>query len=545
MMDEILNPYIEEVDMQIRQLSKCVIGALVSVSISSSALAQGAPPASNSLPPLGWSSWNSFSNTISSSITQKQADALISTGLKAAGYNYVNIDEGWWLGKRDASGNIIVDPKQWPALAPGEQPGDMGNIVRYIHARGLKAGIYTDAGAEGCSIYPDVGPAYFNVGSHDHYEKDFVQFAKWGFDYVKVDWCGGDKQNLSASVQYAEIARAIDLAERITGKRLYYSICDWGKQSPWTWGPGVGGARQAIWRTGGDIIPPVVIGSPNEWRRVTLENILKSFDDSIHPEGQHTGYYNDADMMVVGMPGTTEASDRTHMALWAMSGGPLLIGADLTKLRAPMIATLGNADAVAIDQDALGLQAVKVGEISPGLEIWSKRLSKPGTRAVMLLNRGYYPAPFTVDAATLGLAGRIAAIREIWSGRQLANVETGLHADVPARNVAFFMVEGTDVAPTHFTAIKPTTGSQIVFDGVKTGGKPFATLRLSYRARTASVRPMYVNEDPGTRIAFSKTTQAGSAWLQVKLDRPNGMNRVVIEKGDRTDALEITGMDVY
>ena len=116
----------------------------------------------------------------------------------------------------------------------------MSNIVRYIHGLGLKAGIYTDAGESGCSMFPDLGPKYFHSGSEGHYEQDFLQFAKWGFDFVKVDWCGGNQENLDPAVQYGEIGRAILRAEAITGHRLFYSICDWGKNSPWSWAPGIG-----------------------------------------------------------------------------------------------------------------------------------------------------------------------------------------------------------------------------------------------------------------------------------------------------------------
>jgi len=189
-------------------------------------------------PPMGWSSWNSFSNTIDSQITLEQANAMVKTGLQKAGYRYINIDEGWWLGQRDAEGNIVVDPKAWPALAPGEKAGDMANIVRAIHALGLQAGIYTDAGRDGCGTFsPDLGPGYPGEGSEGHYDQDFLQFAKWGFDYVKVDWCGGNNEKLDPAIQYAEIARAIANAESITGHRLYYSICNWGVNSPWTWAP--------------------------------------------------------------------------------------------------------------------------------------------------------------------------------------------------------------------------------------------------------------------------------------------------------------------
>jgi len=140
----------------------------------------------------------------------KQAKALVASGMKAAGYEYVLIDEGWWLGHRDAECNIIVDPKQWPAIETGQRAGDMSNIVRYIHALGLKAGIYTDVGEYGCGFTgPDIGPRIPHEGSLGHYEQDFLQFTKWGFDYVKVDWCGGDKPNLDPAVQYAEVALSV------------------------------------------------------------------------------------------------------------------------------------------------------------------------------------------------------------------------------------------------------------------------------------------------------------------------------------------------
>jgi hypothetical protein len=335
------------------------------------------------LPPMGWSSWNSFSNTIDSEITLQQARAMISTGMHKAGYQYVNIDEGWWLGERDQDGNIVVDPKAWPALTPGERPGDMANIVRAIHALGLKAGIYTDAGADGCSTGgPDLGPSYPHTGSEGHYEQDYLQFAKWGFDYVKVDWCGGDKEKLDPAIQYAEIARAIARAESITGHRLYFSICNWGVNSPWTWAPGVGGVTADIWRTSGDIVAPIVANSKNSGRKASFPGVLSNFDQGIHPEAQHTGFYNDPDMMVLGMPGLTDAQNRVHMGLWAISGAPLLVGADLTKLSDATRATLTNPDVIAVDQDALGLQAVKVAEPERGLEVWSKALAKPGERTV-------------------------------------------------------------------------------------------------------------------------------------------------------------------
>ncbi len=494
------------------------------------------PLANSPLPPLAWSSWNSFSNTIDSNITMQQARALISSGLHKAGYQFVNIDEGWWLGERDADGNFVVDPKKWPAIAPSDKPGDMANIARYIHSLGLKAGIYTDAGKDGCSMFPDIGPAYFHVGSEGHYEQDFLQFAKWGFDYVKVDWCGGDKENLNADVQYGEIARAIAHAQQITGKRLYYSICDWGKQSPWTWGPGVGGSPQDIWRVSDDIVAPVVADGPNAGRKVAFDKMLRNFDQGVHPEAQHTGYYNDPDMMVLGMPGLDAGQNRLHMSLWAISAAPLIIGADLTRLDADTLAILSNPDAIAIDQDALGLQGVKVKELSSGLEVWSKFLSEPGSRAVLLLNRSYFPAPMSLDWKDLGLQGDSAAVRDVWANKDMGQIKGTFQATVPAQGGVLLIVRGSEGTPTQYNPAsaslvsdeqKATTDPQIVFDHLPQASSPFAQVKIVFTntARSTKVIDLYVNGETGTRVAFPPTgSVSASVWIQVKLDRPGNSN---------------------
>ena len=263
------------------------------------------------LPPMGWGSWNSFSNTIDSKIVVSQAHAIISTGMLAAGYKYMLMDEGWWIGKRDSKGNIIVDPRQWPALRPGEKPGDMRNIVRFLHRLGLKAGIYTDAGPFGCSFpYPDIGPHRPGTGSLGHYDQDMLRFAQQGFDYIKVDWCGGNAGNLDPATQYTQIGRAVERARAVTGHSLFFSICEWGNQSPWTWAPGIADMHGVMWRTGGDISWPIVDVPSEAGRRVSLQNVLNNFSAGIHPEAQHTGYYNDLDMMIVGMRGRSGVGEK-------------------------------------------------------------------------------------------------------------------------------------------------------------------------------------------------------------------------------------------
>ena len=484
-------------------------------------------PAAIPAPPMGWNSWNSFANLIDSRIAMEQARAMANSGLKAAGYEYVVIDEGWWKGERDPGGNILVDPRQWPALKPGQKPGDMSNIAAYIHSLGLKAGIYTDAGKNGCSFAgPDSGPKYPGTGSEGHYDQDFLQFAKWGFDYVKVDWCGGAAEKLTGSVQYAEVARAIAKAEAATGRRLYFSICEWGSQHPWDWAPGVGGSTAAIWRTGGDIIAPVVEQVKDEAhlkRIVTLQNVFKAFDAGIHPEAQHSGYYNDLDMMVIGIRGMTAPWERIHMGLWALSSAPLMVGADLTKLKPPSLALLTNPEVLAVHHDALGLQAIQVAEPKPGLQVWAKPLAAPGSRAVILLNRSESPAAIAVDWAHLGLASSPALVRDLFAARDMGQFDSGYTATVPAQDLVMLVVSGKN-KPVAFYPAGRTVNSgveeQVTFQNVKSSTGP-AFIHILYRSRSAGpvVASLTVNGAQTTGLAFPPTAgelRALSLYLKLR-----------------------------
>ncbi|WP_263350161.1 alpha-galactosidase [Acidicapsa acidisoli] len=501
-------------------LAALLLCCAFTLAVQAQAAAIPVPP-----PPMGWSSWNSFSNTVDSQVVMNQAKAVAANGMQKAGYQYINIDEGWWLGQRDAEGNIVVDAKAWPPIAEGEQPGDMGNIVRYIHGLGLKAGIYTDAGADGCStVGPDLGPSYPRTGSEGHYEQDFLQFAKWGFDYVKVDWCGGDKENLDPAIQYAEIARAIAHTEAITGHRLYFSICNWGKHSPWTWAPNIGGVTADVWRTGGDIVAPIVAGTKNADRKASFKEVLREFDQAQHPEAQHSGFYNDPDMMVVGMPGLTNQESRAHMSLWAISGGPLLVGADLTRLSATDLATLTNPDVLRIDQDSLGLQCVKVAEPAAGLEVWAKPLTTIGERAVLLLNRSASPGAISVAWRDLGLSdGSSVTVRDAWTGKDLGEFASAYSATVPAGDAVLLFALGSEGATTAYfpeqLKAAPASGQtlalgrdkQLTFAHVASRF-PIARIRITYTNpdKTARFAELRVNGRIATRIAFPQTGGDGA-----------------------------------
>jgi len=460
-------------------------------------------------PPMGWSSWNSFSNTIDSTIVVQQTKAMVASGMKNAGYQYVNIDEGWWLGQRDANGNIMVDAKQWPALRPAERAGDMSNIVTYIHAAGLKAGIYTDAGESGCSFYgPDLGPAMAHTGSEGHYDQDFLQFAKWGFDYVKVDWCGGDHENLDPAVQYAAIAKAIRRAEKITGHRLYYSICNWGSKSPWTWAPGVGGAEADIWRTSGDIVAPIVANTANSTRMATFKGVLDNFDQGIHPAAQHTGFHNDPDMMMIGMPGLSDEQNRVHMSLWAISGAPLIVGADLSKLSHAALSYLTNPDVIAVDQDSLGLQCLKIAEPQPGIQVWARPLAATGAHAVLLLNRNSPsagPATVSVDWAAIGLdPSSPATVKDVWASKNLGSFSTAYTTTVPAGDTVFLVVRGADAEPTRYevgSSFDELTGGAVTVPceacssgrRAAIGGEKSLIFKIPHLGGAAFLRIEYIN----------------------------------------------------
>jgi hypothetical protein len=486
---------------------------------------------------MGWSSWNSFSNTVSSDVIMRQAEALVDSGAQKAGYEYVNIDEGWWRGERDSDGNILVDPKKWPALAADQHAGDMSNIVKYIHSLGLKAGMYTDAGAAGCGHYsPDLGPPEGNTGSEGHYAQDMLQFANWGFDYVKVDWCGGNKENLDAAVQYAEVARAIERAGAVSGHALFYSICNWGNNSPWTWAPGIGGVNADIWRTSGDIVAPIVAGAIHSNRTASFAGMLSNFDHGIHPEAQHTGFYNDPDMMVIGMPAFSDRQNRVHMSLWAISGAPLILGADLTKLSKSTLDIITNPEVIAVDQDPLGLQAIKVVESAPGLQVWVKPLAVSGSLAVVLLNRTASPAPVAVRWHELGLETVAPiAVRDVWARKDLGRLPDSYSTTVPANDVVMLVVKGNESKATRYENASVETATSageksVSFKEVSSASK-LASIRIAYTNgdNTPRAAELRVNGRIATRIAFPSTGDehtTGTITVEARLEKP-GVNNVL------------------
>ncbi|WP_413105903.1 alpha-galactosidase [Streptomyces sp. Inha503] len=466
--------------------------------------------------PMGWASWNSLASQIDYDTIKAQVDALVSSGMAEAGYEYVNIDEGWWWGTRDGQGNITVYSKQWP--------GGMKAIADYIHSKGLKAGIYTDAGKNGCGYFyptPPGTPPAPGSGSEGHYEQDLRAFQEWGFDYVKVDWCGGQDEGLDQETTYRAISEANKAATAVTGRRLVLSLCEWGSGRPWNWAPGVGD----LWRTSTDII---------YWGQTpSATAMLSNFDQGLHPTAQHTGYYNDPDMLMVGMRGSNATLDRTHMSLWAVSGAPLLAGNDLTTMTRETAGNLTNPEVIAVDQDPRGLQGVKVAEDAAGLQVYAKVLSGTGKRAVLLLNRTSTAKPITARWTDLGLTGAAASVRDVWKRAPVGTHSGGYTATVPAGEAMLLTVSGAE-APG--TAYQSATGSFTVT--AKTAGLKLADITYANGGTAPRTATLRVGGQSATTLALPPTGSATARrTVSVLVSLAKGANTVTVSGGP--DAISV------
>jgi len=316
-------------------------------------------------PQMGWNSWNKFACNIDEKLIRETADAMVRLGLKDAGYEYVNIDD-CWHGKRDAAGNIHPDPERFPS--------GMKALADYVHGKGLKLGIYSDAGATTCGGRP---------GSRGHEYQDAITYAAWGIDYVKYDWC--DTKGLNAAAAYTTMRDAI----RSAGRPMLLSICEWGDNKPWEWGAEVGHS----WRTTGDISPCWDCEmSHGSWSSLGVMRILDKQAGLRKHAGP--GHWNDMDMMEVGM-GMSENEDRAHFSIWSMLASPLIMGNDLRSMPESTLKILANKEVIAINQDKLGVQAWKARAEGP-MELWAKPLANDEW-ALMILNRADTGMPYRID----------------------------------------------------------------------------------------------------------------------------------------------------
>ena len=360
-------------------------------------------------PPMGWNSWNHFAGKINDAIVRAQADAMVSSGMRDAGYVYINIDDTW-EGERDAQGVIQTNSK-FP---------DMKALANYVHGKGLKLGIYSSPGPKTCAGFE---------GSYGHEERDAQTYAAWGIDYLKYDLCSFDKMMEAVGSQEAGHKLMLDAYTKMhnalvkTGRPIVFSLCQYGADAVWRWGASVGGNA---WRTTGDI--------SDKYSSMTQIG----FGQAGLAKFSGPGHWNDPDMLEVGNGGMNQEEYRTHMSLWALLAAPLLAGNDLSAMKPETIAMLTNREVIAIDQDRLGKQADRVWAEGTQ-EIWVRPLAD-GSKAVGIFNRFDWPQTIEVDFEKLGFKNSGVKMRDIWAGKDIGRSGGKYVGHVPAHGVVLLKV---------------------------------------------------------------------------------------------------------
>lgn len=350
-------------------------------------------------PPMGWNSWNHFADRIDDKIVRAEADAMLSSGMKAAGYTYIVIDDTW-AGQRDADGFI----------QPNAKFPDMKALADYVHSKGLKLGIYSSPAAKTCAGYE---------GSLDHEEQDAQTYAKWGMDYLKYDWCqsGGSLDDMEAA--YTKMHDALQK----TGRPIVLSLCQYGWHKVWEWGASVGGN---LWRTTNDISDRYFVMAEIGFGQNGLEKYAGP------------GHWNDPDMLEVGNGGMSEDEYRTHMGLWAILAAPLMAGNDLSQMTPYTVELLTNPEVIAVDQDPLGKQGYRIAQEGP-FEIWMKPMAD-GSKVVGLFNRQRNTEQMTVNFAEIGITGG-ATVRDLWLRKDLGTFTDKFTAYVPMHGVVLVRIK--------------------------------------------------------------------------------------------------------
>ncbi len=368
-------------------------------------------------PPMGWSSWNTFACDINEDLIKTIADEMVASGLKDAGYIYLNLDD-CWHGERDAEGFIQPDPVRFPS--------GMKALADYVHSKGLKIGIYSDAGSATCGGKP---------GSLGHEYQDALQYARWGIDYLKYDWC--NTENVNSKGAYSLMAKAL----RASGRDIVFSLCEWGDTQAYSWAENVG----HLWRTTGDVNCCFDCELDHGgWKSLGVLQIM----DKNEKLRQFAGpdHWNDPDMMEVGN-GMTESEDRAHFSMWCMMAAPLILGNDIRTMSSATASLVMNKDMIAIDQDPLGVQGLRYRTES-GLEYWLKPL-EAGAWAFCILNRTLTPRTVTLNFAdfhmfdnltrlTFQTATHSYKVYNIWAGKEEAPSDKTRKVTIPAHDVVVY-----------------------------------------------------------------------------------------------------------
>ncbi len=387
------------------------IAALLAATLTLPAAAQDAAPGPLDglapTPPMGWNSWNRFGCDVSETLIRETADAMVSSGMRDAGYEYVVIDDCWQV-DRDANGEIVVDPERFPS--------GMKALADYVHAKGLKFGIYSDAGTATCQGRP---------GSRGHEFQDARTYAAWGVDYLKYDWCNHGTQDPEAS--YLTMRQALEAA----GRPIVFSICEWGTNRPWLWAGGIG----HLWRTTSDILN--CFDCRVDWGGMGFIHILDLQDGLETYAGP--GGWNDPDMLEVGNDGLSDVEARAHFSLWAILAAPLMAGNDIRTMSPATREILTNHEVLAVNQDPLGRQGRRVTKRGD-LEVWARELYD-GSRAVVLFNRGDSDADAGIGWPEIGYpAGLEVSIRDLWRHEELGRFPGGWSVRVPAHGAVMVRV---------------------------------------------------------------------------------------------------------
>jgi alpha-galactosidase len=364
-------------------------------------------------PPMGWNSWNKFGCNVGEELIRQTADAMVSSGMKDAGYQYIVIDDCWQV-ERDSNGNIVPDAKRFPS--------GMKALADYVHAKGLKFGVYSDAGIKTCAGRP---------GSRGYEFQDARQYAAWGVDYLKFDWCSTSTQDARSS--YELMRAALDAS----GRPIVFSICEWGTAKPWLWAKGVGN----LWRTTGDIQDRWE--GKKEWGPGICCNygMLAILDEQVGI-GSYAGpgHWNDPDMLEVGNGGMTTTEYRAHFSLWAILAAPLIAGNDLRDMKPEIREILTQKEVIAVDQDPAGIEGHRARKDGDA-EVWAKPL-QDGSRAVILLNRGTSDKEITVSWEDLQYPAHLSAkVRDLWLGKDLGERKGTFSAIVAPHSVVMVTVK--------------------------------------------------------------------------------------------------------
>lgn len=366
-------------------------------------------------PPMGWNSWNTFQANISEKLVMQTVDSMIQSGMAAAGYTYIVLDDGWMKMERDTMGNLVADPAKFPH--------GMKAVSDYVHSKGLKFGLYNCAGTKTCGGYP---------GTRGYEYQDARLYTSLGVDYLKFDWCSSD--GLTAKEAYTTMSKAL----RIAGRPIVFSLCEWGNNKPWEWATEVG----QLWRTTGDIYNCFDCiknyGTWNGWGAVQIMDKQKDLRKYAGP-----GHWNDPDMMEVGN-GMSDNEGRAHFSLWCMMAAPLIAGNDLRSMSRKTISILTNKEAIAIGQDSLGVQGY-VYQQKDSVDTWIKPL-RNNEVAVCFFNRSVQPVNInynwkgnavndTLSKTMIDFNATTYAVRDIWAKKAVGTTDKIFATAVPAHDV--------------------------------------------------------------------------------------------------------------